>query len=172
MSRKRRETWGLAQPYSNTTRDAPPVAVARVGCRELSLMFIGHSEIGTLVLHRCNADKGPLLAIALRRPFSGDPPNLLSRPASRRTRETATGWGIQLVVRPDENYVGLGRPQLYAGITVHIGWLGDASKLLPATRRAISGTTVPCATVPLACPTLQTELRSRAISIQTFPAYL
>ena len=28
---------GLAQPYSNTTRDAPPVAVSRVGCRELSL---------------------------------------------------------------------------------------------------------------------------------------
>ena len=28
---------GLAQPYSNTARDAPPVAVSRVGCGELSL---------------------------------------------------------------------------------------------------------------------------------------
>jgi putative transposase len=28
---------GLAQPYSNTARDAPPVALSRVGCCELSL---------------------------------------------------------------------------------------------------------------------------------------
>jgi hypothetical protein len=31
------ERRGLAQPYSNTTRDAPPVAVSRVGGCELSL---------------------------------------------------------------------------------------------------------------------------------------
>ena|ERR1700722_10481441 len=37
---------GLAQPYSDTTQDAPPVAVSRVGGCELSPgMFIGHNEI-------------------------------------------------------------------------------------------------------------------------------
>jgi hypothetical protein len=82
---------GAGPAVLTTTRDAPPGAVARAGCRELSLMFIGHSEIGKLVLHRCNADKAPLLARALLHPFSGDPPNLLSRSASRPTRETATG---------------------------------------------------------------------------------
>jgi hypothetical protein len=30
---------GVAQPYSNTTQDAPPGAVSRVGCCELSLVF-------------------------------------------------------------------------------------------------------------------------------------
>ena len=30
-------TWGLAQPYSNMTQDAPPVAVSRMGGCELSL---------------------------------------------------------------------------------------------------------------------------------------
>jgi putative transposase len=54
---------GLAQPYSNTARDAPPVAVSRVGCCELSPgMFIGHSEIVAFLLYRSNADKpAPLL---------------------------------------------------------------------------------------------------------------
>ena len=31
------ELGGLAQPYSDTSRDAPPVAVSRVGCGELTL---------------------------------------------------------------------------------------------------------------------------------------
>src|SRR5208282_1378365 len=30
--------WGLGQRYSNTARDAPPVAVSRVGCCELDLV--------------------------------------------------------------------------------------------------------------------------------------
>jgi len=29
--------WGAGPPHSNTTRDAPPVAVSRVGCCDLSL---------------------------------------------------------------------------------------------------------------------------------------
>jgi hypothetical protein len=55
---RRSPPWGLAQPYSNTARDAPPVAVSRVGLlRTLPGMFIGHSQIAAFVLHRNHADK-------------------------------------------------------------------------------------------------------------------
>ncbi len=50
-------TGGLAQPYPNMTRDAPPVAVSRVGCSELPSYFIGHSEIVASVLRRRNAER-------------------------------------------------------------------------------------------------------------------
>ena len=53
---------GLAQPYSNTERDAPPVAVSRVGYRELSLEVHRSREIAVLLLYRFHADKlAPLL---------------------------------------------------------------------------------------------------------------
>ena len=35
---------GLAQPYSNTTQDAPPVAVSRVGCWGLAHAFLMHKR--------------------------------------------------------------------------------------------------------------------------------
>ena len=54
---------GLAQPYSGTARDAPPVAVSRVGCCELSLAYSSvTAKSSRSLIHRFNADqRAPLL---------------------------------------------------------------------------------------------------------------